>query len=77
MYVEQGQLKKFILDSALVSKEDVEIADAEAQKQKKSLGDVLVAQGKITDDAFRRMQAYVLGIPFVDLKARTIPFEIS
>ncbi|MEY2664357.1 MAG: hypothetical protein RIT04_165 [Candidatus Parcubacteria bacterium] len=76
MYVEQGQLKKFILDSALVSKEDLELAETEAQAKKKNIGDVLVAQGKITDDAFRRMQAYVLGIPFVDLKTRTIPFEI-
>ncbi|MDB5259164.1 MAG: secretion system protein [Candidatus Taylorbacteria bacterium] len=86
MYVEQGQLKKFILDSALVSKADLDAAEEELLQQakadpailtnkKKTLGDILVSQGKIDDDTLRRIQAYVLGIPFVDLKARLIPFE--
>ncbi|NDE68018.1 type II/IV secretion system protein [bacterium] len=75
MYVEPGQLKKFILDSGLVSKADIEAAEEEAAKKKKSLGDILVSQGKIDEDTLRRMQAYVLGIPFVDLRTRKIPFE--
>jgi type IV pilus assembly protein PilB len=76
MYVEPTQLKKFIIDSGLVSRADIDVAEAEADKTKKSLGDVLVIQGKIADDAMRRMQAYVLGIPFVDLKGKKIPFEV-
>src|SRR6202034_3455191 len=40
-----------------------------------SLGEILVSQGKIRDDNLRRMQAYVLGIPFVELKSKKIPFE--
>ena len=32
-------------------------------------------KGKITEDNLRRMQAYVLGIPFVDLKTKKIPFD--
>jgi len=75
MYIEQGQLKKFILDSGLVSNADVDAADEEAKKKKSSLGEVLVSQGKIRDDNLRRMQAYVLGIPFVELKSKKIPFE--
>jgi type IV pilus assembly protein PilB len=75
MYIEQGQLKKFILDSGLVSKADVDVAEDEAKKKKSSLGEVLVSQGKIRDDNLRRMQAYVLGIPFVELKSKKIPFE--
>jgi len=75
MYIEQGQLKKFILDSGLVSNADVDAAEEEAKKKKSSLGEVLVSQGKIRDDNLRRMQAYVLGIPFVELKLKKIPFE--
>ena len=76
MLIEDTQLYKFILDSGLVSKEDLEAAKAETDKKNKRLGDVLVTQGKITADNLRRMQAYVLGIPFVDLKAKKIPFEV-
>ena len=75
MFVEDAQLYKFILDSGLVTKEDLEDAKKESEKKNKRLGDVLVKAGKITADNLRRMQAYVLGIPFVDLKGKKIPFE--
>ncbi len=75
MLVEDTQLYKFILDSGLVSKGDLEDAKKEADQKSKRLGDVLVAAGKITADNLRRMEAYVLGIPFVDLKSKKIDFE--
>ncbi len=75
MLVEDTQLYKFILDSGLVSKEDLEDAKKSADKDNKRLGDVLVTAGKITSDSLRRMEAYVLGIPFVDLKNKKIDFD--
>lgn len=75
MLIEDNQLYKFILDSGLVSKEDLEEAKKETEKKNKRLGDVLAGQGKISADNLRRMQAYTLGIPFVDLKGKKIPFE--
>ena len=75
MLVEDTQLYKFILDSGLVTKDDLENAKKDADKSNKRLGDILVAAGKITPDNLRRMEAYVLGIPFVDLKGKKIPFD--
>lgn len=75
MLVEDTQLYKFILDSGLVTKEDLESAKKEAEKKNKRLGDILVNTGKIPADNLRRMNAYILGIPFVDLKGKKIPFE--
>ena len=72
MLVEDTQLYKFILDSGLVTKEDLEEARADADKKGKRLGSTLVTAGKITADNLRRMEAYVLGIPFVDLKGKKI-----
>lgn len=76
MFVEDTQLYKFIADSGLVSKSDLDDAKAEADKNNKRLADVLVSAGKITADNIRRMQAYVLGVPFVDLKGRKISLDI-
>lgn len=76
MHIEENQLKEFIEDSGLVSKADISSALKEAQEKKIGFGDILVSSGKITEDDLRRMQAYVLGIPFVDLKGEKIPFEI-
>lgn len=75
MFVEDAQLYKFILDSGLVSKEDLDVAKKESESKKKHLGDILVSGGKISADNLRRMQAYGLGIPFVDLKGKKLPFE--
>jgi type IV pilus assembly protein PilB len=75
MFIEDSQLNKFILDSNLVSNADLEIAQKDAESKNIRLGDELINTGKITADNLRRMQAYVLGIPFVDLKTRKIPFE--
>lgn len=75
MFIEDSQLNKFILDSNLVSKADLDIAQKEADKKGVRIGEILVSTGKITEDNLRRMEAYVLGIPFVDLKSRKIPFE--
>ncbi len=75
MHIEDSQLNKFILDSNLISKVDLESAQKEAEKKGIKLGEILVNSGKITEDNLRRMQAYVLGIPFVDLKSMKIPFE--
>ncbi len=75
MFIEDTQLYKFILDSGLVTKEDLENAKKTAEKDGKRLGDVLVTAGKINTDSLRRMEAYVLGIPFVDLKNRKIDFD--
>ncbi len=76
MHIEESQLKDFILDSGLVSKADVTSAEKEAKEKGENIGKVLIAKGKITEDDLRRMQAYVLGIPFVDLKVEKIPFEV-
>ncbi len=75
MLIEDTQLFKFIQDSGLVSKDDLEVAKNEADENNKRLGDVLVTNGKITVDNLRRMQAYVLGIPFVNLKNKKIPLD--
>jgi type IV pilus assembly protein PilB len=68
------QLRDFVIDSGLVPRVDVESLYQEAVAKDQSLGDLLVGAGKITDDDFRRMQAYLLGIPFVDLKKEKIDF---
>jgi len=51
-------------------------ASEEAVKRKQSVGDILVARGALTNDALRRIKAYVLGIPFVNLKGSKIPIDI-
>lgn len=76
MHIEEKQLEDFILDSGLVSKADLNSAIKEAEGKKESVGKVLINNGKLTEDDLRRMQAYILGIPFVDLKDEKLPIDV-
>lgn len=76
MRVSQKQLKLFLLDSNLVSDKDVSDAEKKAKKSNEDMGEILVKDGKIDEDSLRRMEAYILGIPFVSLKNEKIDFEI-
>jgi len=76
MHIEEKQLKDFITDSGLVSRADLRVAETEAMKNRINLGKVLVNKGKLSEDDLRRMQAYILGIPFVDIKGEKLPFDV-
>jgi type IV pilus assembly protein PilB len=76
MHIDETQLKNFILDSGLVTKKQVETAEKKAETDKISIGRALLAMGAISEDDLRRMEAYILGIPFVDLKGEKLDFGI-
>ena len=76
MLIQESKLKKFILDSGLATRAEVTAAEKDAEKEGGDIGNVLVKQGKISADDLRRVQAYILGIPFVDLKGQKIDFSI-
>lgn len=75
MIIDEKQLKEFIVDSGLVSRTDFSTAEKEAKKTGMSIGKTLVNKGNLTEDDLRKMQAYILGIPFVDLKNQKIDFD--
>lgn len=76
MHVSEGELKEFIIDSGLVPKKDIDAAAEESKAKGQSLGNILVSNGALSEDSLRRIQAYVLGIPFVNLKEHRIPIEV-
>ncbi len=76
MHVEDSQIKDFIIDAGLISKSEAEEFEKEAKSKKRPMSDLLVAKGKFSDDDLRRMQAYILGIPFINLKGQTLDRDL-
>ncbi len=76
MRTSDEQLKRFIIDAGLLSKADIASAEKVATEEKRTLADALVAHGHLTEDDLRRVESYVLGIPFVSLKDMKVEFEI-
>lgn len=76
MNVSTAQLKSFIFDTRLVSEKDLDLAEKEATEKNQPFGEVLVSQGKMKEDDLRKVQAHLLGIPFVDLKGQKIDYAV-
>lgn len=72
MKVEPGQLKAFLLDAGLVTEEQFEKARKKAKQTNRKLGDVLVAEGLISQEELIKLEAYISGIPFVNLEKEKI-----
>ena len=72
MRVESGQLKAFLLDAGLVTEEQFEKARKKAEQTDQKIGDFLVADGLISQEELIKLEAYILGIPFVNLEKEKI-----
>lgn len=76
MKIETERLKAFLLDAGLLDQKSLEAAEKKAEKSGKALADILAAEGKISEEDLGRLQAYILGIPFVDLEHEKISDEV-
>lgn len=74
--IQDTQLKRFVIDSGLVSRKDIDAAEKVAKDEDRTLAEALVSSGSMTEDDLRRVESYVLGVPFVSLKDMKVPFEI-
>ncbi len=78
MFIEENKLREFLLDAGIVSEEELSAAEKIVDKDKKvgSITEYLVSEGIVSDDELKRVQAYILGIPYIDVSQIKIPFEI-
>jgi type IV pilus assembly protein PilB len=78
MYIEPEKLKGFLLDSGLVTESDIKDAEKEIknEKQFKNIGEYFVSTEKIGEDDLRRVEAYILGIPYIDVGGEKITKEV-
>jgi type IV pilus assembly protein PilB len=78
MQLETKQLKSFLIDTGLITKTEYDDVENLIKKSKarEPIEKLLISQGKISEDDLRRAEAYVYGIPFVDLRNQKIDFSV-
>lgn len=76
MRVEPKQLKAFLVDAKLISEKQFETSLKKAQKNNQKVEDVLVDEGFLKQEDLIKMEAYILGIPFVNLEKEAIPPDV-
>ena len=74
--VEDQQLKAFLLDAELIPRKDLEAVESGALKDKKSFREELLGRKLISEVELRKLEAYILGIPFVDLEKEKIDPQV-
>lgn len=76
MKIKNDQLKEFIRDSEMIKVNELENAYLEAEKDNKFLGNVLLEKKLIDETQLRKLYAYILGVPFVDLSKEIITHDV-
>ncbi len=76
MIINEEQLKKVILDSGLITRSELDALAKKAETKKQKLSNVLLSDGKISETDLKRMEAFVLEIPFVNLVNTKIDFAV-
>jgi len=74
--IDEEQLKRFIIESKLVSRSDLDALQKKAETKKQKFSDILLSEGKISETDLKKMEAFVLGIPFVNLADQKIDFSV-
>lgn len=76
MNIEPERLKKFLLDAELIKEADFDAAAKKAIDGHKKISDVLVAEGLIEREKLTKFEAYLLGVPFVNIEKEAIAHEV-
>jgi type IV pilus assembly protein PilB len=76
MQIKEGDLQKFVLDAKLLTDADWDTIVKKSKTKGQKIEDLLLASGKVTEKDLQRMQAFVLGIPYIDLSSQKIDFPI-
>ncbi|MBW4838318.1 MAG: Flp pilus assembly complex ATPase component TadA [Paenibacillaceae bacterium] len=77
MYTIKKRLGELLLESGIITEQQLQIALEEQQRTKKKLGDVLLAQGVLTEHQLIEVLEFQLGIPHVTLSRFQIDAKLS
>ena len=76
MRVEPKQLKAFLIDAAIINEAQFDEIQKKAEATGQKIEDILVGEKLISQADLIKLEAYILGIPYIDLEKETIKPEI-
>ena len=76
MKVENQQLRAFLLDAGLITKKKFDAILEKAKKTGRKVGDILISEGLVSEDELIKLNAYILGVPFVNIENEKISPDI-
>lgn len=67
MIVDEAKLRNMLLDTNIVTLDDLNHFDSAKKDTPQTLSEFLLSTGKVKEGELKRLEAYVLGIPFIGL----------
>lgn len=77
MYTIKKRLGELLLESGMISEQELQMALEEQQRTRKKLGDVLLTQGALTEHQLIEVLEFQLGIPHVTLSRFQVDAKLS
>ncbi len=76
MIVDEAKLRNLVLDANIATLADLEQFDKTREEKPQTLSEFLLSNGKVKESEVKRLEAYVLGIPFIGLAKEKIDPEV-
>ncbi len=76
MVVDEAKLTRLILDTNIISVDDLNAFEAEKKAKGTTLSDYLLTNNKLKEQELRKLQAYVIGVPYLNIEKEKIDKEI-
>lgn len=75
MVLDQTKLQNVLTDAGLISLDDVHAFETQKKQKDISLSDFVLSSGKVKEPDLRKFEAYVLGVPYLNLEKEKIDKE--
>lgn len=76
MTIDETKLRNLLLDANIINLDDVKKFEAQKKEKNVTLSDFALSLGKVKERDIKRLEAYVLGIPFINLEKEKISREV-
>lgn len=76
MVVDEIKLQSLLVDTNIISVDDLALFEKQKKEKGVSLSDFVLSQGKVKEPELRKLQAYVLGIPYLSLDKEKIDRDV-
>ncbi len=76
MVVDEKKLEKLLLDTNIISVDDITAFEKQKKSSGISLSDFVLSGGKVKESELQKLQAYVIGIPYLNLEKEKIDRDV-
>lgn len=76
MVVDETKLQSLLLDTSILSVDDIAAFEKEKKAKGTTLSNFVLSQGKVKEAELRKLEAYVLGIPYLSLDKEKVDKEV-